>query len=147
MLRPWLEQYPKGVSAEISTSAYRSLVDLLDQACERHVSRIACTAMGSDLSFAQLDTHAGHFAAWLQSLGLEKGSRVALMMHNVPAYLVGMLGTLRAGHIVVNVNPLYKPDELQRQLLDSGAQAIVIFETFATPCKPCRIVVLCDTSS
>lgn len=131
MLRPWLEQYPKGVPAEISTSAYSSLVDLLDQACKRHASRIACTAMGSDLSFAQLDTYAGQFAAWLQSLGLEKGSRVALMMPNVPAYLVGMLGTLRAGHIVVNVNPLYKPDELQRQLLDSGAQVIVIFETFA----------------
>lgn len=131
MLRPWLDHYPDGVPAEISTSGYDSLVDLLDRACQRHAARIACTAMGSDVSFAWLDAAARHFAAYLQGLGLEKGSRVALMMPNVPAYLVCMLGTLRAGLVVVNVNPLYKPDELQRQLLDSGAQAIIIFETFA----------------
>ena len=87
--------------------------------------------MGTDISYAQLDAHARAFAAWLQSLNLPKGSRVALMMPNVPAYLVSMLGALRAGHIVVNVNPLYTAEELQRQLLDSGASVIVILENFA----------------
>ena len=87
--------------------------------------------MGTDISYAQLDAYARAFAAWLQSLNLPKGSRVALMMPNVPAYLVSMLGALRAGHIVVNVNPLYTAEELQRQLLDSGASVIVILENFA----------------
>lgn len=132
MSRPWLAQYPDGVPAEISTSGYTSLVDLLDQACKQYAGRIACTAMGTDISYAQLDQHARHFAAWLQSLSLPHGSRVALMMPNVPAYLVCLLGTLRAGHVIVNVNPLYKPDELERQLQDSGAAVIVILENFAT---------------
>ncbi|HYG44747.1 MAG TPA: AMP-binding protein [Bordetella sp.] len=131
MSRPWLAQYPDGVPAEISIEPYASLTDLLDQACTRHARRVACTAMGSDLTYAALDRQARAFAGWLQGLGLQKGARVALMMPNVPAYLVCMLGTLRAGHVVVNVNPLYKSDELQRQLLDSGAEVIVILENFA----------------
>ena len=129
--RPWLAHYPQGVSAEISLKGYTSLTDLLDQACVRHADRIACTSMGSDLRYAEIDTHARAFAAWLQSLGLARGARVALMMPNVPAYLVAMLGALRAGMVVVNVNPLYKPDELGHQLRDSGAEVIVIFENFA----------------
>ncbi|WP_201274802.1 AMP-binding protein [Bordetella holmesii] len=131
MQRPWLAHYPQGVPAEISIAPYASLTDLLDQACKRHADRIACTAMGSDIRFAQLDQWARSFAAWLQARGLARGSRVALMMPNVPAYLVALLGSLRAGMVVVNVNPLYKPDELQRQLLDSGAETIVILENFA----------------
>lgn len=131
MTRPWLAHYPKGVPADISVDGYASLTDLLDRACKQYATRIACTAMGSDITYAQLNAHGRGFAAWLQSLGLPKGSRVALMMPNVPAYLVALLGTLRAGHAVVNVNPLYTPDELQRQLLDSGAAVIVILENFA----------------
>ncbi|WP_251864015.1 AMP-binding protein [Achromobacter sp. Marseille-Q4962] len=131
MDRPWLAHYPEGVPAEISTDGYGSLVDLLDRACQRYASRIACTAMGSDITYAQLDAHARAFAGWLQGLDLARGARVALMMPNVPAYLAGMLGTLRAGHVVVNVNPLYTAEELQRQLLDSGASVILILENFA----------------
>lgn len=131
MTRPWLAHYPKGVPAEISTEGYSSLTDLLDRACKQYATRIACTAMGSDITYAQLDQHARAFSGWLQSLGLPKGARVALMMPNVPAYLVGMLGTLRAGMVVVNVNPLYTAEELERQLQDSGASVILILENFA----------------
>ncbi|CAM3772268.1 AMP-binding protein [Bordetella sputigena] len=131
MQRPWLAEYPAGVPADVSVDAYVSLVDLLDRACERYASRVACTAMGTDIRYETLDRHARRFAGWLQSLGLERGTRVALMMPNVPAYLACMLGTLRAGHVLVNVNPLYTPAELQRQLLDSGAQVIVVLENFA----------------
>jgi len=131
MTRPWLAHYPQGVPAEISTEGYSSLADLLDRACKQYATRIACTAMGSDITYAQLDRHGRAFSGWLQSLGLEKGARVALMMPNVPAYLVGMLGTLRAGLVVVNVNPLYTADELERQLQDSGASVILILENFA----------------
>lgn len=131
MSRPWLAQYSPGVPAEISIESYASLTALLDQACHKHASRVACTAMGSSMTYAELDRHARGFAGWLQKQGLQKGARVALMMPNVPAYLVSLLGTLRAGMVVVNFNPLYKADELQRQLLDSGAEVIVIFENFA----------------
>ena len=131
MSRPWLAHYPAGVPEEISIEPYASLPDLLDQACHKHASRVACTAMGADITYAELDRQALGFAGWLQSLSLEKGARVALMMPNVPAYLVCMLGILRAGHVVVNVNPLYKSEELERQLLDSGAEVIVILENFA----------------
>ena len=131
MLRPWLEHYPPDVPAEISIEPYASLPDLLDQACQKYGSRTACTAMGADITYTELDQQARAFAGWLQSQGLQKGARVALMMPNVPAYLICMLGTLRAGLVVVNVNPLYKCDELQRQLLDSGAEVIVILENFA----------------
>lgn len=131
MSRPWLAHYPAGVPAEISIEPYASLPDLLDRACRKHAARVACTAMGADIKYAELDRQARAFAAWLQSQGLQKGARVALMMPNVPAYLVCLLGTLRAGLVVVNVNPLYKADELQRQLLDSGAEVIVILENFA----------------
>jgi len=131
MSRPWLAHYPEGVPAEVSLQGYASLTDLLDQACRRHADRIACTYLGTDIRYAEIDAHARAFAAWLQAQGLQRGARVALMMPNVPAYLVAMLGTLRAGLAVVNVNPLYKSDELERQLLDCGAEAIVIFENFA----------------
>jgi long-chain acyl-CoA synthetase len=131
MQRPWLAEYPAGVPAEVSVDSYVSLVDLLDRACERYASRIACTAMGTDITYETLDRHARDFAGWLQSLDLPRGSRVALMLPNVPAYLACMLGILRAGHVLVNVNPLYKSAELARQLQDSGPQAIVVLENFA----------------
>ena len=131
MQRPWLQHYPQGVPAEISTDEYTSLVDLLDRACRRHARRAACSALGATMTYAELDRQARALAVWLQSLGLERGSRVALMMPNVPAYLVCLLGILRAGHVAVNVNPLYTPGELQHQLQDSGSQVIVLLENFA----------------
>jgi len=131
MSRPWLDHYPEGVAHEVSLASYASLTDLLDQACRRHADRIACTSLGSDIRYAEIDAHARAFAGWLQALGLAHGARVALMMPNVPAYLVSLLGVLRAGMAAVNVNPLYKADELAHQLHDSGAEVIVIFETFA----------------
>ena len=131
MSRPWLAHYSAGVPAEISTESYPSLPEMLDQACRKHAGRIACTAMGVDITYAALDRQARAFAGWLQRQGLQPGARVALMMPNVPAYLVCLLGTLRAGLIVVNVNPLYKTDELEHQLVDSGAEVIVILENFA----------------
>jgi len=131
--KPWLANYPEGVPTEISTDGYASLVDMLDRACERHAERIACScpALGAALTYRELDRHARAFAAWLQSLALPAGSRVALMMPNVPAFLVCALGVLRAGHVLVNCNPLYRPRELQHQLDDSGASVIVILENFA----------------
>ncbi len=131
MTRPWLSHYPQGVPADISADGYVSLVDLLDRACDRYASRVACTSLGRDISYGRLDRHARHFAGWLQSLRLARGTRVALMMPNVPAYLACLLGILRAGHVVVNVNPLYKPAELRRQMEDSGAEVIVVLERFA----------------
>lgn len=131
MQRPWLATYSKGVPAEISPDAHGSLVDMMDRACQRHATSVACTAMGADITYQQIDEWAQAFAAWLQSAGVAPGARVALMMPNVPAYLVTLLGVLRTGCVVVNVNPLYKSDELKRVLHDSGAEVIVILENFA----------------
>src|SRR5690606_7180663 len=131
MTRPWLAQYPEGVPAEITIDGYKSLTQLLDRSCRKYAKRVACTAMGSDLSYADLDRQALAFAAWLQGLGLQKGARVALMMPNVPGCRVWRLGALRAGHVVVNVKTLYKTVELQRLLHDGEAEVIVILENFA----------------
>jgi long-chain acyl-CoA synthetase len=130
MRRPWLTEYPKDVPATITTESYASLPAMLDAACIRYADRVACTAMGSDLTYRQLDRYARAFASWLQAQQLSPGARVALMMPNVPAYLVALLGVLRAGFVIVNVNPLYKSGELQHQLKNCGAQAIVILEPF-----------------
>lgn len=138
MPRPWLNHYPQGVPAEIPPHDYRSLTDLLDRACQRHAGRVACTSMGSNLRYAEIDALGRAFAAWLRAQGLARGARVALMMPNVPAYLVAMLGVLRAGMVVVNVNPLSKADELERQLRDSEAEAIVILELFANTLQQVR---------
>jgi len=129
--RPWLAHYPKGVPAEIDTGAYASLPDMLDQACQRHAARTACVLMGQTYTYQALDEAARAFAAWLQSQAVAKGSRVALMMPNIPAYLVCMLGVLRAGCVLVNVNPLYTVEELRRQLDDSDPEVIVVLENFA----------------
>jgi long-chain acyl-CoA synthetase len=114
-----------------STDAYASLVDLLDQALKRHAGRVACVSMGSTLSYAELDRLATAWAGWLQSLNLPSGSRVAIMLPNVMASLVTLLGTLRAGHVVVNVNPLYTARELGLQLKDCQPSVLVVFESFA----------------
>jgi long-chain acyl-CoA synthetase len=131
MNKPWLKSYPAGVPAEISTDHISSLVGLFDEACRKYASKVAYISMGIELTYADLDAQASEFAGWLQAKGLKKGDRVALMMPNVLQYPVALFGTLRAGCVVVNCNPLYTPRELEHQLKDSGAQAIVILENFA----------------
>jgi long-chain acyl-CoA synthetase len=131
MSKPWLAQYEAGVPAEINPGEYSSLVDLLDQAFRDHARRDIAAFMQVRWTFAQVDEMSRALAAWLQAQGLTKGARVALMMPNVPQYVVAIAAVLRAGYVVVNVNPLYTPRELEHQLKDSGAEAIVILENFA----------------
>ncbi|CAN5367748.1 long-chain fatty acid--CoA ligase [soil metagenome] len=137
MQRDWLKHYPPGVPETIDASAYESLVALMDEAFERHAKLAAYKFMGSSYSFRDVDEMATAFAAYLQAQGLVKGDRVALMMPNVPQYPVAVAGVLLAGLVVVNVNPLYTPRELEHQLRDSGASAIVIFENFAHVLQKC----------
>ncbi|MGQ3053116.1 MAG: long-chain-fatty-acid--CoA ligase [Roseateles sp.] len=127
----WLKHYPAEVPRDVNTSLYPSLVDLLDTGFKKHADKPAYLMMGKSISFAQVDEASRAFAAYLQSLGLEKGDRVALMMPNLFQYPVAVAAVLRAGYVVVNVNPLYTPRELEHQLKDSGAKAIVIIENFA----------------
>ena len=129
--RPWLNAYPEGVPADIDASQYSSLVALMEEAFAKHADKVAYSFMGKELSFAQVDAQSKLFAAYLQSLGLQRGDRVALMMPNIPQYPVAVAGVLRAGYVLVNVNPLYTVRELEHQLKDSGAKAIVIIENFA----------------
>lgn len=129
--KPWLESYHPDVPHEIDPSRYGSLVDLLNEAFKTHASRDAAAFMGQRMTFRDLDERSAALAAWLQSKSLAKGARVALMMPNVPQYMVAIAGVLRAGLVVVNVNPLYTARELQHQLVDSGAEAIVVLENFA----------------
>jgi long-chain acyl-CoA synthetase len=131
MEKIWLKSYPPGVPAEIDYSAYRSLVQMLDESMRKFAERDAYICMGKSLRFAELDEKSRRLGAYLQSLGLKKGTRVAVMMPNVLQYPVAVMGVLRAGCIVVNVNPLYTPRELEHQLKDSGAEAIIILENFA----------------
>ena len=127
----WLKQYPAGVPAEIDVNQYASLVGLLDDSFRRFADRLAFKFMGKSITFGQVDQASIAFAAWLQAQGLARGDRVAVMMPNVPQYPVAIAAILRAGLVVVNVNPLYTPRELEHQLKDSGAKAIVILENFA----------------
>ena len=128
----WLNRYPADVPAEINADRYESLVGLFEAAVKRYGDRAAFINMGQQMSFNQLEERSRAFAAWLQQgLGLKKGDRVALMMPNLLQYPVALFGVLRAGMIVVNVNPLYTPRELKHQLNDSGASAIVIVSNFA----------------
>ena len=129
--RPWLAHYPPGVPAEIDASGYSSLVDLLEDCFRRHATRDASICMDARMTYRDLDETSQALAGWLQSLGLERGTRVALMMPNLPQYMVAIAAVLRAGYVVVNVNPLYTARELEHQLKDSGAQAIVVLENFA----------------
>ena len=132
MEKTWLKSYPAGVPAEIDVAQYRSLVDLLEESFKKYGSAIAYRFMGKSITFGQVDQQSRALAAYLQGLGLDKGDRVAIMMPNVPQYPVAVAAILRAGYVVVNVNPLYTPRELEHQLKDSGAKVIVMVENFAT---------------
>lgn len=131
MERPWLRHYPPGVAAEIDPSRYPSLVAMFEESFKANGANDACICMGKSLTFAQLDEASRALAAYLQSRGLARGARVALMMPNVLQYPVAIAAVLRAGYTAVNVNPLYKQRELELQLKDSGAEAIVVLENFA----------------
>ncbi|QPG28658.1 long-chain-fatty-acid--CoA ligase FadD [Pantoea sp. SM3640] len=132
MNKVWLKRYPADVPAEISADRYTSLVDLFEQAAKRYADQPAFLNMGQKMSYRQLEEKSRAFAAYLQhQLGLKAGDRVALMMPNLLQYPVALFGVLRAGMVVVNVNPLYTPRELKHQLNDSGASAIVIVSNFA----------------
>jgi len=135
--RPWLSAYPEGVPADIDLSQYRSLVALLDESLTKYAERSAYHYMGHDMAYGEVDTQARALAAYWQSKGLVKGDRVAVMMPNVLQYPVAVAAILRAGLVVVNVNPLYTARELEHQLNDSGAKAIVIIENFAATLAAC----------
>ncbi|MBP0713670.1 long-chain fatty acid--CoA ligase [Burkholderia sola] len=128
----WLKSYPPGVPAEIDASPYPSVPDLLDESFRQYRDRTAFVCMGKGITYGELDKLSREFGAWLQSRGLARGARVAIMMPNVLQYPVTIAAVLRAGYTVVNVNPLYTPRELEHQLKDSGAEAIVILENFAS---------------
>ncbi|MCC7455915.1 MAG: long-chain-fatty-acid--CoA ligase [Nitrospira sp.] len=127
----WLKQYPAGVPAQIQVDLYPSLVALVEESFTKYRALPAYHFMGRTFTFGQIDDASRALAAYLQTLGLAKGDRVAIMLPNVPQYPVAVAGVLRAGYVVVNVNPLYTPRELEHQLKDSGAKAILILENFA----------------
>ncbi len=130
--KPWLKSYPPGVPAEIDASRYASIGQIFAESCARFGTAPAFTNMGRTLTFSDLDRLSRDFGAWLQGVaGLERGARVAIMLPNLLQYPVALFGALRAGYTVVNCNPLYTPRELEHQLKDSGATAIVILENFA----------------
>ncbi|WP_210191414.1 long-chain fatty acid--CoA ligase [Mesorhizobium australicum] len=129
--KPWLASYPKEIPAEIGPIPYQSIGDLLADSVKKFSTRPAFTCMDKTLTYAQIGEASQSFAAFLQSKGLQKGARVAIMMPNVLQYPIAMMAVLRAGYTVVNVNPLYTPRELEHQLKDSGAEAIIILENFA----------------
>ena len=148
MQKIWLKQYPADVPAEIKTDVYPSLVALIDESLRKYRDQTAYKFMGGSFSFGAIDDASRALAAWLQASGLVRGDRVAIMMPNVPQYPVAVAAILRAGLVVVNVNPLYTPRELEHQLKDSGAKAIVILENFAATLQqvieqvPTKTVVL-----
>jgi long-chain acyl-CoA synthetase len=148
MQKIWLKQYPEGVPADIKTDVYPSLVALIDESLRKYRDQTAYKFMGASFSFGAIDDASRALAAWLQGAGLVRGDRVAVMMPNVPQYPVAVAAILRAGLVVVNVNPLYTPRELEHQLKDSGAKAIIILENFATTLQkvieqvPTKTVVL-----
>lgn len=131
MQTPWLDQYPAGVPAEADVNAYSSVAELLESAFQRHAQLDAVCCMDTRLKYRDIDDMSQALGAWLQGKGLSKGDRVAVMMPNVPQYMVAIAGVLRAGFVVVNVNPLYTARELQHQLKDSGAVAAIVLENFA----------------
>ena len=147
--RPWLSAYSPGVPADIDATVYPSLVALMEESFRKFADRTAYSFMGKEVSFAQTDRLSLQLAAYLQGLGLARGDRVAIMMPNVPQYPVAVAAILRAGYVVVNVNPLYTPRELEHQLKDSGSKAIVIIENFAGTLDKCiaatpvKHIVLC----
>jgi long-chain acyl-CoA synthetase len=128
----WLKSYQPGVPAEIDWTQYRSLTHLLEESFRKYAGRKAFVCMDKSITYAELDRMSQQMGAWLQARGLKQGARVAIMLPNVLQYPVAMAAALRAGYVIVNVNPLYTPRELQHQLIDSGAEAIVVLENFAT---------------
>src|ERR1700681_2518809 len=131
MDRIWLEHYPPGVPADIDASQYRSIVALMDESFAKFRAAKGYSFMGKEFTFGEVDDLSKALGAWLQSKNLPRGARVAIMMPNVVQYPVAIAAILRAGYVVVNVNPLYTPRELEHQLRDSGAEAIVVLENFA----------------
>ena len=128
----WLKSYPDSVPAEIDCTQYRSVTHLLEESFQKYADRNAFVCMDKFLTYRELDQLSRQMGAWLQSKGLQPGARVAIMLPNVLQYPVAMAAILRAGYTVVNVNPLYTPRELQHQLIDSGSEAIIVLENFAT---------------
>ncbi|GAB3190861.1 long-chain-fatty-acid--CoA ligase [Hydrogenophaga aquatica] len=135
--KPWLSAYPAGVPAEIDPAQYRSLVDLMEESFRKYQGRTAYSFLGKDFSYDETDRASRAMAAYLQSRGLARGDRVAVMMPNMPQYPIVVAAILRAGFVVVNVNPLYTPRELEHQLKDSGAKVIFIIENFAATLEQC----------
>ncbi len=131
--RPWTAHYPPGVPADLDITRYASLVELFEESFAKYRDRLAYACMGTTLTYGEWDRLSTALAAWLQSKGLAKGDRVAIMMPNLLQYPVAVAAVLRAGLVAVNVNPLYTPRELEHQLKDSGATAIIVLENFATP--------------
>lgn len=127
----WLKSYPAGVPSEVDIGQYRSVVALLEESFSKYKTQDAYVCMGKRITFGDIDEKSRALGAWLQSRGLKRGDRVAIMMPNVLQYPIAVAAVLRAGFIAVNVNPLYTPRELEHQLKDSGAQAIIILENFA----------------
>jgi long-chain acyl-CoA synthetase len=132
MEKSWLKSYPKGVPAEIDISKIQSLAQLMEESFKKFANRPAFICMDKTITYAELDALSLKVAAWLQSKGFKKGTRVAVMLPNILQNPVAMVGIIRAGYVVVNVNPLYTPRELEHQLKDSGAEVIIILENFAT---------------
>lgn len=147
--RIWLSSYPEGVPADIDVNRYASMVDMMEESFKAFANRSAYSFMGKELSYKQVDELSQTFGVYLQSLGLSKGDRVAVMMPNVMQYPIVVAGIMRAGFTLVNVNPLYTARELEHQLKDAGAKAIVILENFAATLEKClaatpvKHVVLC----
>jgi long-chain acyl-CoA synthetase len=129
---PWIDSYPPGVPAQVQIDTFPSLAAMLDDAFRRHAHRDATAYLDSRLRYRDIDTLSESLGAWLQTLNLERGARVAVMMPNVPQYLVAIAAILRAGCVVVNVNPLYTARELEHQLKDSGATVVIVLENFAS---------------
>jgi len=129
--KPWLQSYPEGVPHTLGESSYASLIEMFEESFAQYPNRNACEYLGKFMTYRELDEQSRHFAAYLQTLGLETGARIAIMLPNVMQFQIAMMGALRAGFVVVNVNPLYTSRELQYQLNDSGASALIILENFA----------------
>ena len=128
--QPWLSSYPLGVPYHLHYGSYGSLLDLLDESFDQYSDRPAYWCMGKHFSYQDIDLASNKLASYLQSLGLEQGARVAIMLPNIPQYPIALYGVLRAGYTVVSINPLYTPRELAAQLSDSGAQALLLLEHF-----------------
>ena len=141
MERPWLAHYPAGVPADVDVSAYASLLDLAEDSFRRYKTLPAYRFMGRVATFGDVDAQSRALAAWLQAQGVQRGDRVAIMLPNVLQYPVAVAAVLRAGGVVVNVNPLYTPRELEHQLKDSGAKAIILLENFASVFQAVRSTV------